>query len=195
MAYPNGGGYGNRGGNGGYNRGGNGGGGGQIVTGTVDQVNDGGFKMNGQWFNYSKQRDFTEFAEAGDYVEINVSQGKWINEITITPGNGGAPAPRQQAQAPRQGSGYQGGASRPAAGVDDKVRQVLIVRQSSAATAFKYAANAGLGVDEALDIARQIEAYVFDGFRKGEAPKPAPAPIQEPPAGQPDNDDLDELPF
>ena len=41
-------------------------------------------------------------------------------------------------------------------GATDAARQESIVRQSSAKSAFTYAAHAGLGVDETFDLARRI---------------------------------------
>lgn len=54
----------------------------QTIRGTVEQVNDKGVKIAGEWYNYSQFKTF-DIPSVGDAVELKVGgkSGTWIYEL------------------------------------------------------------------------------------------------------------------
>jgi hypothetical protein len=58
----------------------------QVITATVEAVNERGIKVNGNWHNYSSYASATEIdrsVQAGDTAELELTNTGWIRKLTV----------------------------------------------------------------------------------------------------------------
>lgn len=107
-------------------------------------------------------------AQQGDWFDVTTEKsadGKYTNWTAVVPSTADAPSAVSAAKAPSSGStGRASGGWQGETAEERAARQVMIVRQSSAATAERFvSATRGSDgtVQDLLIVAKQIEAYVF----------------------------------
>jgi hypothetical protein len=58
----------------------------QVITATVEAVNERGIKVNGNWHNYSSYASATEIdrsVQAGDTAELELTNTGWVRKLTV----------------------------------------------------------------------------------------------------------------
>lgn len=136
---------------------------------TVSAVSKSGLglkALDNNWYNRAGKANFTDFSglKKGDTIEADVADGKWVNAYSLL---GGSTEPQEEAKEALQHSEHtsNGGNGRSS---NDPERQLLIIRQSSAATAFKfYAEQKSMDHSEAVSLAKtlsdQLVNFVLTG--------------------------------
>jgi len=79
----------------------------QVITATVEAVNERGVKVNGNWHNFSSYAngsDIDRTVQAGDTAEIVLTSTGWVRKLTVKQ----RAATQKAEQAAQQGNGAAG---------------------------------------------------------------------------------------
>jgi hypothetical protein len=135
------------------------------IEGTVERVNEKGFKLAGEerWRNWSRYANAPSNPRVGDHVRASVDDRDFVRAIEIleapklaTP----APASARGPAAPEPADSSPSAATRPSIPQDD--RGVVITRMNVLSTATAILSSGGRVVDpaEVLALAAELEAWV-----------------------------------
>jgi hypothetical protein len=70
----------------------------EIIEGAVEDLNDKGLKLKGQWYNVSQFRPVQLPAKAGAWVRIGIDPKNWIQELSVLEHPAAAPANSSNAE-------------------------------------------------------------------------------------------------
>ncbi|HEX3036005.1 MAG TPA: hypothetical protein VHT73_12930 [Thermodesulfobacteriota bacterium] len=117
----------------------------QTIRGTVEQSNDRGIKIAGEWYNYSTMSGKTfNTASVGDVVELKVGgkSGNWIYEQKFLMRSGDTAEPKKEVTQ-----------------LED--RETRMVRMSALKSAVEFVKN-GKKVEpsDAIRVAKEFETYI-----------------------------------
>jgi hypothetical protein len=149
----------------------------EQIRGRVEQTNEKGLKVDGQWFNWSQYTRSTVRPDEGDDVELEIARGKFINDARIVgkggqgalgfddddPFGGEAPAPPRAAsgsQAARSAIPPSPAAARlatPNADRNTEIRRLALIKAAA-----DYAAARGIEPEEVVTLAARWEEWVIE---------------------------------
>lgn len=133
----------------------------QIITATVEAVNERGIRINGNWANYSsyaQNGDIDRTVQAGDQVEVELTGTGWVRKLRVL-----GRAAQAQAQPNEHASPSGGAAPAGARQLDAAQYTRLRAVELASAAALHYSDSVERYLENLSILANWITGYVEEG--------------------------------
>jgi hypothetical protein len=133
----------------------------QIITATVEAVNERGIRINGTWHNYSsyaQNGDIDRAVQAGDRAEVELTGTGWVRKLRVL-------ERAAQAQAQPSGNASPNGGAAPAGARQLDAAQYARLRavELASAAALHYSDSVERYLENLSILANWITRYVEEG--------------------------------
>jgi hypothetical protein len=133
----------------------------QIITATVEAVNERGIRINGTWHNYSsyaQNGDIDRAVQAGDRAEVELTGTGWVRKLRVL-------ERAAQAQPSPSGNASPNGGAAPAGARQLDAAQYARLRavELASAAALHYSDNLERYLENLSILANWITRYVEEG--------------------------------